>query len=442
VRRLFRIRFIREVAVSGGAQIAYAASAMVGGILVARVLGPDGRGALSVLTALGAMAVLLASLGLHTSGIYFIGRFADERDSVISNNTITAVVGGIVTAVGVLALSVAFHDQLLNGISLGLLVVFLPWIPFNYFNEFGCRIALGLGSVMLMNLPILIGSIGLVAGTAAVLAIFGDHLVPLLILRVGIEAAGAIALFIGLRRLGRFPFRPSLKLFRRQLNYGLRNYTSSLLWMFLLQSDILLCNHFLGKSETGVYSVAVSAGLPVTVLAAAIGTLTFQRVSADDNPENRAANTNRVLRVLFPLVVLGSAVIAGAAPWVVPFIYGSDFSGAVSALIIILPGLVALTLETVVMNFLAGEGSPSIIYKAPFAALVVNVVANLFVIPRWGIDGASATSSVCYILVLVVVLRFYMQRTNSTLRDVLLLRREDILALRGGAVAQVPVASG
>jgi O-antigen/teichoic acid export membrane protein len=438
LRRLFRIGFIRDLAMTGGAQVAYAASAMIGGILVARALGPDGRGTLSVLTALGAMAVLLASLGLHTSGIYFIGRFAEDREAVISNNTLTGVLGGIVTGLGLLVLGIVFQEQLLNGISLGLLLVFLPWVPFNYFNEFGCRIALGLGSVPLMNLPILIASFGLVAGTAAVLAIFGNELVPLLVLRVVIEAIGAILLFIGLRRLSKFAFRPSLKLFRRQLNYGLRNYTSSLMWTFLLQSDIILCNHFLGKGETGVYSVAVAAGLPVTVLAAAVGTLTFQRVSADNSPENRAANTNRILRLLLPLVLVGSTLIAVTAPWVVPFVYGEDFSGAVSALIIILPGLVALTLETVIMNFLAGEGSPPIIYQAPFVALVVNIVANLFVIPRWGIDGAAATSSVCYILVLVTVLWFYTKRTGSTLKDTLILRGEDVRMLRRGGVAGTP----
>jgi O-antigen/teichoic acid export membrane protein len=435
VRGIFRIRFIRDVAVTGGAQVAYAASAMVAGILVARALGPEGRGEISVLTALGAMAVLLASLGLHTSSIYFIGRFKNDADGVITNNTIAAVVGGLATAVALLGACLVFQDQLLNAISVGLLLVFLPWVPFNYFNEFGSRTALGMGSVALMNLPLLVGAVGLLLGTAIALAVFGSHVVPLLVVRVAIEVVAAICLVVGLRKLRRFRFRPSMPLFRRQLRYGLRNYASSLMWTLLLQSDIVLCNHFLGKGETGVYSVAVSVGLPVTVLAAAIGTLTFQRVSSDESAENRAANTNRILRLLLPIVLIGSAAIAAAAPWVVPFVYGESFRPAVTALIIILPGLIALTLETVVMNFLAGEGSPPIIYQAPFLALVVNVVANLFVIPRWGINGAAMTSSVCYILVLVTVLAFYIRWTGSRPRDVLMLRAEDIRVLRRGSVA-------
>ena len=41
------------------------------------------------------------------------------------------------------------------------------------------------------------------------------------------------------------------------------------------------------------------------------------------------------------------------------------------------------------MNFVAAEGSPSIIYRAPLFGVVFNLGANLLVIPRWGIDGAA-----------------------------------------------------
>src|SRR5947199_18893 len=139
MKQIFRVRFVRDVAVTGGAQVGYAVATMIGGIIVARVLGPSGRGTLSVLTALGALAVLLA--------------------------------------------------------------------------------------------------------------VFGDHLLPLVVLRVASELLIATLLFVAIRRIRSFSFTPSMGLFRRQVRYGLRNYASSLLWAFLLQSDVILCNHFLGKSE-------------------------------------------------------------------------------------------------------------------------------------------------------------------------------------------------
>src|SRR3954467_1954728 len=120
------------------------------------------------------------------------------------------------------------------------------------------------------------------------------------------------------------------------------------MWVFLLQSDLVLVNHFLGQSEAGVSAVAVSRGLPVTLLAGAVGALTFQRVSSEDSRPARIESTNRVLRLLAPLVFVCMVVMGALAEPLVRVVYGHDFTDAALALILLLPGLFALTLETVI----------------------------------------------------------------------------------------------
>jgi O-antigen/teichoic acid export membrane protein len=182
-------------------------------------------------------------------------------------------------------------------------------------------------------------------------------------------------------------------------------------------------------------------GLPITLMGAVIGTLVFQRVAADENAENRIANTNHVVRVLIPVAALAAAGLGLVAQWLVPALYGSAFSAASTALILLLPGFFALAIETVVMNFLAGDGSPPIVYLAPLTGLVINLGANLFVIPRWGINGAAVTSSVGYIVVFLITLAFYSRWTKSGLSDVILVRRSDLnTASRRGPDLEAPTA--
>jgi O-antigen/teichoic acid export membrane protein len=414
---------------TGGTQITKSFGAMVGGILVARALGPSGKGVISVLVALGFMAVLLASLGLHLSGVYFLGRFKSDRETVVSNNLLVGVLGGLLTGVLLAAVGLLFHDQLLRGIGTGTFLLFVISVPCLYFNLFAQLIALGLGRITGYNVPELVEGGSFLVGTAAVLLIIGPHLVPLVALRV-VTAAGISAfLFMYVRRVGRYRFRPSRGVLRRQLGYGLKNYTSSLMWLFLIQSDLVLCNYFLGSGPTGVYSVAVSLGLPVTILGGIVGPLIFQRVSSDESPSSRIANTNRALRVLLPILGLSAIVLGVSAKWLVALLYGSSFSGAALALILLLPGLVALSFETVPMSFLAGEGSPSVVYWAPLVGLTVNLAANMFVIPRWGIDGAATTSTVSYAIVLMLILRHYLRSTRCRPGAVLLVKRGDLQAL-------------
>ncbi len=425
----FRVRFIRDFAITGGTQAIKSFGAMVGGVIVARALGASGKGVISVLVALGTMGVLLGSFGVHLSGVYFLGRFKSDREAVVSNNLLVGVLGGLLTGVILASVGIIFHGQLLRGIGVDVFLLFVISTPFTYFNEFGQRIALGLGRIVGYNLPELMEGSMLLAGTAAVIAILGPHLLPLVVLRVAIAAGISVFLFAYIRRIGGYEFRPSRRLLRRQFKYGIKNYTSSLLWLFLIQSDLVLCNYFLGSSPTGVYSVAISLGIPITMLASVMAPLVFQRVSSDETRSSRIVNTNRAVRVLVPLLALVVIILGASSKWVIALVYGSSFSAATEALVLLLPGLMMLGIETVLMSFLAGEGSPPVVYVAPLIGVVVNLGANLFAIPTWGINGAATTSSVGYIIVFLLVLRYYLRATQCRLGAVLLLKKGDLRAL-------------
>jgi O-antigen/teichoic acid export membrane protein len=416
---------------TSGAQASQAAFAMISGIVVARALGASGRGTISVLVALGTTTVLIASFGIHLAAVYFLGRFKEEHDSVVTNTLLMGVFGGLAAALGLAIVGIALSDQVLPGIGIGLFVVYVLSVPLYYFNQFGRALLLGAGRVGTYNLPDVVGGAVLLVGTIASILVFGDHLMPLVVLRVVLEIAVTAMVVFFLARWVSFRFEPSRALLLRQLNFGLRNYASSLFWLCLLQSDILLCNHFLGTSDTGVYSVAVSLGLPVTMIGGAVGTLTFQRVSSEEQAVTRIEQTNRTLRVLLPLVGVSLIALGFLAHVLVPLIYGHEFDAAATALILLLPGFLAFCLEVVILNYLAGEGSPMVVVWGPAVGLAVNVVANLFVIPRWGINGASVTSSVAYTIVFLLVLWYYRRATGSSLRDVLGTSAHDMRALFG-----------
>ena len=52
---------------------------LVSAVIVARLLGPQGRGIYAVAAATGALGVQFGNLGLHTSNIYFVARDPQNR---------------------------------------------------------------------------------------------------------------------------------------------------------------------------------------------------------------------------------------------------------------------------------------------------------------------------------------------------------------------------
>jgi O-antigen/teichoic acid export membrane protein len=403
--------------------------AMLGGIVVARALGPSGRGTISVLVSICTMGVLIASLGFQHSGVYFLGRFRDQRHALISNLLLFGAIGGTLAALGLVAAVLLFRHALLNQISLGLFLLYLPFVPCNYFNQIAQGVVLAQGRVAIYNLPQALSAFALLFGVLLVLQVFGHVLAPVLAVRIAPDVITAVFLAVYVGRTIGFRFNPSATWLRRQLGYSLKNYAASLTWTVLLQSDVLICNYFLGSRPTGVYSVAISLGISLTVLSSGVGLFIFQRTSSDPDRPRRINNTNRAMRVLSIITAVGAASLALTAHWVVPLVYGARYVHAAPTLILLLPGLLMLCLENVLANFLAGEGNPPTVYYAPLAGMVVNIVANIFVVPRWGIEGAATTSTVGYGLVFVLVTSYYLRSTDSRLRDILVLRREDLRAM-------------
>ncbi len=79
------------------------------------------------------------------------------------------------------------------------------------------------------------------------------------------------------------------------------------------------------------------------------------------------------------------------------------FEQSLPPLFVILPGVVALSQTKVVSSYLAGLGLTAITSYANVGSLVVNVVANLVLIPAFGIVGAAAASLISYSLSALVL---------------------------------------
>lgn len=403
---------------------------MLAGIIVARELGAAGRGTLSVLVALGSVSVLLGSFGIHYSAVYFIGSRPDDSDQVVSNVAVTVAAGSLITTAVLLAAVTLGHGALLGSINLDLFLLFIAVVPFSYFNEFAQRTLISFGKSTAYIVPDLFEGPILLSGTIACIVVFGTDIKPLILLRVLVEVVQAIFLALYAIRVHPFRFSPSWRLFRSQLSYGLRNYSSSLLWLFLLRSDLVLCNHFLGTAPTGIYSVSESLAQPLALLVMAMSVLLFHRTSAEPNRHNRIENMNRLMRLVTPVIVGAGITLALGAHWIVAIVYGPAYREAASALVLLVPGVVLMSLETMLMNFLSGEGSPLVVVWAPLIGLLLNLGVNIWAIPHFGIKGAAVTSTVGYAVVFGIILRYYCVSTKSPTRTVLLPRRRNVKGLR------------
>jgi O-antigen/teichoic acid export membrane protein len=141
------------------------------------------------------------------------------------------------------------------------------------------------------------------------------------------------------------------------------------------------------------------------------------------------------MRLALVAALAAGALLGVASIWGIPWIYGQAFAPATLALWILLPGAIALTPAGVASAYFAGVGQPHVNTAISAVALVATIAGDLLLIPRYGMLGAAATSTLSYAVTVALVLLIVRRRSGrdlvsllrpsaSDLRGVLLLARE------------------
>jgi O-antigen/teichoic acid export membrane protein len=91
--------------------------------------------------------------------------------------------------------------------------------------------------------------------------------------------------------------------------------------------------------------------------------------------------------------------------WAIVSVFGRPFEGAYPALVLLLPGFVALALQSLLGQYFASRGFPNFVSFYWLIGLIVNVTLNLLLVPRFGLLAAAASSSVGYSVVFYLMLR-------------------------------------
>ena len=95
-------------------------------------------------------------------------------------------------------------------------------------------------------------------------------------------------------------------------------------------------------------------------------------------------------------------------------------------LLILLPGVIAISLGKVLCSYLGGIGKPVFATYASLAALIVNIGLNVLLIPKWGIAGAALATSISYSLDTVIIFIVFSKLAKIKPIDILVVKLEDI----------------
>jgi len=398
-------------------------------ILIHRFLGPFGKGQYALITQIPRLLTTLGNLGLGVSAVYYTGQKRDRLTDIVSTSLVAALVLGLLL-IGLLVLAFDYlPDSLVRDIRLEQILFAGLIIPFSLLYIYNSAILLGSDRVKNVASLTIFASFSLLVYFILFNVILQKGVmgaVAALILST-VTVAVLSVLFLGQQVTVRIRFCGQY--FKKSAIYGLKAHLGTCAQFLNYRVDIFFVQYYLGFTQLGYYTLAVALAELLWELPHSMSTALFQRISSASGIEGDRLTPKMCRNTLFLMVLISGCVFV-FGELIIRIAYSSAFLPATVALRILLPGVIVLSISKVLSGDLTGRGKPIYPTRAALIALGANIPLNFWLIPRWGISGAAAASSIAYSLQALVVLRYFVKVSQNRISDTLIVRREDFRVYR------------
>lgn len=366
------------------------------GVLIARGLGPSGRGQVAFVVSVYYVAVLVLNLGFENALLH------QQAEKGASPASLRRLGGFIALGAGVTGIAGA-----------GLIATLLGGSLF--------------ADVRVLWLVIAVGALPAALDLLYLRAIFQANHRLVLVNRINFAGAGAQLIIVGLafgtgrmsvtvalaastmgvllpwvvlrwraRTFGRA--NVSVSMARESLGFGLKSALGLTFLYLLYRIDFVVVKGVIGSSELGRYSAATSVAelLWLATDSIALSLIARQVAGSADEALWLTVRTIRTALLLLPAVAV--AVGAGGV-YLIPLAFGEGFRGSVAPLVALLPGVVAMGAVKPLTTLMVRHNCPLFLTLASLAGLVVDLVLVVPMARLFGITGVAAASSIAYIAV-------------------------------------------
>lgn len=385
--------------------------------ILARTLGPVGRGEVAAVFAVASFAPWISELGMTS----FLSREHARREQplgvLLGSAMPIALAGSLVGVTLAIPLAHALgrdRNVVIEFVELGLFL-----LPVTVFAQtlYGVAVADQRWGVIMLSRFLLAGGSTL---SIVVLSVLDDLTVTTATATYVVGGIVAcIPFLVGLR--GSWPWQFARAVARSGLAFGVRSWLSALANSSTAQLDQVLMAGLVSSRQLGLYSLAVTITGAANGLVSATANAVFPRVAAGESEL-----VGRACRVTCLLILVFGVCIGATSPLVVPFVFGSAFTATIPMLVVLLSASLFFVPGQVLGSALIAGGNPGAAARGQFAGLAVTVPGLIVLVPTLGGLGAAWVSFASYCVTFGIVLTAAVRTFGLPYRTLLIATGPDL----------------
>jgi len=380
-------------------------------VLLARVLGADGYGIYAFSYSIILLLTLLAESGVSNLVIRETAKAASCKDKDLA----AGVMKWASKQVGLLSLIVIFivgpflvewrgGSESESGLVIMLALLLVPVLSLGSTNGAALR---GHQYIIIGQIPDMLVRPGLFLLFVFLLYLLSNGSAPAHQAILLFVVSSAVALVTGFFFLNKYVLKEvgnisNIK--RCERKWASSSFSFALmagLFVVINQASTIMLGVYATDEDVGVYRVAVQTSMLVAFGLEAINQVAAPRFASLysqgrlEEIQSLCVNVARIATI-FSLLAVSFFVFFGRDFFV--HVFGADFTGAFSALVVLMIGQLVNSLSGSVGYLLNMTGNEKETVKGVAYAVCVNVALNIYLIPAEGVMGASVSTALSVII--------------------------------------------
>ena len=221
--------------------------------------------------------------------------------------------------------------------------------------------------------------------------------------------------------------RNSFPFFKELIGYGFFPMLALLMTTLNYRIDVLMLKQYsyISAAQIGIYSIGISFAEKIVLVPDTLAGILASKLAKGAN-ENEVV---KILRISFWASLFMCMVLLLLGGWAIPFLYGSEYTGSFNVLALSAIGSLFIGYFKLISQY-------NIIHKKQVynvvmlsAAIVVDVIGNLALVPIWGINGAALATGLGNLVCGAVFVCWFAKKANVSVSKMIVPQKEDFISL-------------
>lgn len=400
---------------------------IISSIVIARMLGVEGRGVYAYILLLSSFFIPILSFGYPAGAVYEVSTRRFSVKNISASNFVISLLQGALVAVVILGL---WHFGLLGKtgqqIPKGGIAIILSLIFINTLFRFSSKNILADSWFSLYNILEILRKIIVPVMVITMIFIFSDDVFGG---AIGLLSGSLMLLLILMYNVWS-RYRPAMRLnadyIRRSYAYGIKGWFGQLSVNANTRIDQLILGGIASAEALGNYSIAVMLSELLWLVPMALGQVIYNRIAESKDQTANIELVKKTHRIVWSFLFVCTLIALLAGPYVIPFVYGNDFSGAILPFLVLLPGTLLMVSARLLDKLFTASGYISVTNKVQIISSIISIILYIILIPRMGILGAAIGASVGYSIGALLFWYFYKKMFGASVSEIFVANKNEI----------------